>query len=203
MASKTFVIGSFRVLSLVVAFAVLLCPIAIYGEAGGAAFPDPGSNFEYTLVGNAITFEGPAHPFNIGCTRAHDFGEGNVVSVPVILESDILLEAVPGCSLTLSGEISGVGGLTAGGGGPVILSGEHSYSGTTRLGNGVLIIDGVLSETSAVEIEASSGTSALRGTGTFTAPLKVEALSAGASAVVAPGQDSGTGVLSTGAATLA
>jgi len=42
MASKTFVIGSFRVLSLVVAFAVLLCPIAIYGEAGSAAFPQRG-----------------------------------------------------------------------------------------------------------------------------------------------------------------
>ena len=39
MASKTFAISSFRGLSLVVAFAVLFCPIAIYGEAGSAAFP--------------------------------------------------------------------------------------------------------------------------------------------------------------------
>ena len=153
----------------------------------------------YTLGGNAITFVGGLGPFTIGCTTAVG-PENNTISIPIVASGNLLLKAVPGCSLTLNGPISAAGGLTAWGGGPVILGGDQSYTGATEtaLEGGFLIIDATLSGTSSVEIHASSGTSTLGGSGTFTAPLSVSSTSADASVAVAPGQNPGTGILSTG-----
>ena len=159
---------------------------------------------QYTLAGNALTL-GAAFPFTIGCTtplHPPNAPSSDLVSLPIIATDTILLNAVSGCSLIVSGPISGPGGVTASGGGPVILSGDNSYLGSTSTGleGGLLIINGTLSGTNEVVVQASSGTSKLGGSGTFTAPLSVQGNYYDSWAAVEPGQAPQTGILSTGSA---
>jgi len=150
----------------------------------------------YTLEGNAIRLS------HAGCTSSAGSGI-NTIAVPILVSGGLDLSTANGCSLVLSGAITGAGGTSAQGSSPVILSGDSSYSGPTltSLAGGYLIVNGTLSGTSGVTVEAISSTSTLRGSGTFSAPLIAEALSPDALVVIAPGQPDATGILRTGAAT--
>ena len=155
----------------------------------------------YTLAGNAITLAGGALPHTIGCTTANAPG-ANTVSLPIIATGNLVLKAaVSGCSLDLSGVISGTGAVGGQGPGPVILSGVDTYTGftATTLATGFLVIDGTLTGTSGVIAQSLFGISRLEGSGTFTATLTVQS-SIQSATVVAPGRGSGTGILSTGGA---
>jgi len=84
-------------------------------------------------------------------------------------------------TMTLSGSISGTGGLDKIGSGTLILTGASTYTGDTNVNEGVLTVNGSL--VSAVSIN-SGGT--LTGTGT------IGGLSVGSGGIVAPGNSIGT-----------
>ena len=116
----------------------------------------------YTLEGNAIQLS------HAGCTSSTGSGV-NTIAVPILVSGWLDLSTANGCSLVLSRAITGTGGTSAQGSGPVVLSGDSSYSGPTRtaLAGGYLIVNGTLSGTSGVTVQASSSTSTLRGSGTL------------------------------------
>jgi autotransporter-associated beta strand protein len=57
-------------------------------------------------------------------------------------------------STEFSGVISGDGDVTKGGPGQLILSGDNTYTGATRINDGVLVVDGSLSSSSTVNVNS-------------------------------------------------
>jgi hypothetical protein len=146
----------------------------------------------YTLTGNGIVSG------EILCTSG--VAGKNTLSLPMTVNSTIVVGTQSGCTLDLEGNIDGAGGILATGGGPVILGGTDSYTGTTEAGatGGVLYVNGTLSGTSGVTVNESSGTPFLGGHGSFSAPLTVNNAFPTEFALVSPGTPSATGILSTG-----
>ncbi len=85
---------------------------------------------------------------------------------------------------TLSGAISGTGGLVKQGAGTLVLSGGNSYLGATRVGSGTLLMNGVLN-LGAGAITVSNGAT-LGGSGTIAAPVEIQQ-----GAALAPGNSIG------------
>ena len=67
-----------------------------------------------------------------------DLGE-HFISAPVVLASNTAINAAGGTMLTLSGGISGNGGLAVSGGGTVKLSSANTYAGGTSLSSGMIM----------------------------------------------------------------
>jgi len=151
-------------------------------------------NGGYTLSGNAITMG------EIVC--GSDASGTNVLSLPMTVNSQIVLGIAPTCTMDLEGPIDGAGGIFSTGGGAVILGGADTYTGQTKAGGtgGVLIVNGALSDTSGVIVNESSGNPLLGGHGSFNGPLTVNNGFNADLAVVSPGQGATTGILSTGSA---
>jgi outer membrane autotransporter protein len=87
--------------------------------------------------------------------------------------------------MTLSGPISGPGGLIKAGSGTLTLSGNSNYLGTTIIGLGTLVVNGSITGSVAV-----TGLTTLRGSGTIGGSVSVAGF--GAPATVAPGNSIGT-----------
>ncbi|MGA2032229.1 MAG: autotransporter-associated beta strand repeat-containing protein [Thermoguttaceae bacterium] len=84
-------------------------------------------------TGGYITFGGVAPVISI------QGGTNNVISAPVVLESNISVNTDANTLLTMSGGISGPGqSLTKAGLGTLVLSGSDSYSGGTTIAGGTL-----------------------------------------------------------------
>jgi hypothetical protein len=153
----------------------------------------------YRLAGNAIALGRNGSGFSILCTDAAAPGS-DALSLPIQIATVLVIETATGCNLTLSGAISGSGGVSIGGVtsngdiGTVILSGIDTYTGDTALGN--LYVDGALSGTSSVGVL----TGTLGGTGTISGP--VQTTSGSFANFIFPGQGPTPGVLSTGSVTL-
>lgn len=155
----------------------------------------------------AITFQGPNWTLDGDAITIGEIlcGTGvsgtNLINLPMTVNTTVVVGASTGCSVQMAGAISGPGGILSTGGGPVwLLAADNPYTGVTHAGatGGVLVVTGTLSGTSAVTVNESSGNPLLRGRGTFTAPLNVEAAFPTDLAVVHPGVSTGTGILSTG-----
>ena len=139
----------------------------------------------YSLAGNSIA---------LGAAGIHClFGGSGTVSLPITIPGDIVLDAGSGCTLTVSGAIDGDGGVTTGGLGEIVLSGNDSYTGMTSVG-GYLIVNGTLSGTSQVSLlPGIPSPGAVGGDGTITNDVQL-----GYNCYILPGQGSSTGILSTG-----
>jgi len=85
-------------------------------------------------------------------------------------------------SVTISRAISGVGSLVQFGSGKLILAADNTYTGTTTVSNGVLIINGA---NSALSTYVAGGT--LGGTGTLSGPVTTDP-----GTTLAPGSTDGT-----------
>lgn len=127
-------------------------------------------------------------------------GSGGVVRATASFESplDAALSGVgadaitfdtAGNTITLSGVLSGTGGLNARGGGTLKLQGNNSYSGATSVTNGTLEVNGVYSGGGLITVYNDG---ILSGTGT------VGAVSVGLGGTLAPGTS--PGVLTAGGA---
>ena len=149
----------------------------------------------YDLAGNAITAAGEI-------TCGSDVTGINTTHLPMNVDSVIVLAVAPGCTMDLESAIDGTGGIFSTGGGPVILGGVDTYSGQTKAGGtgGVIVVNGTLSDTSAVIVNESSGDPMLHGSGSFNAPLNVDNAFPADTAIVSPGRGAVTGILSTGSA---
>jgi len=96
------------------------------------SFNGPG----YTVSGNGIVSG------EILCTNG--VAGRNTLSLPLTVNSTIVVGTQPACTIDLEGNIDGPGGILSTGGGPVILGGADSYTGATEAGatGGVLYVDG-------------------------------------------------------------
>jgi autotransporter-associated beta strand protein len=65
-------------------------------------------------------------------------GTGHTVNAPLVLNSDLAVSANTGAALTVTGQISGPGGLTKTGLGTVTLVGANTFTGPTSLLDGTL-----------------------------------------------------------------
>ena len=148
----------------------------------------------YTLAGNGIVSG------EILCTSG--VSGRNTISLPITVNTTVVVGTQSACTIDIEGDVDGLGGILATGGGPVILGGNDTYTGATEAGatGGVLYVNGTLTGTSGVIVNESSGTPLLRGVGAFSAPLTVNNSFPTEYAVVAPGVPSATGILSTGSA---
>ena len=183
--------------------------------------PNPGDDLTFPATGGidtlndlapglnvvAITFQGPnwtldGNAITIGEILCGSGVSGtNLINMPMTVNTTVVVGASAGCTMELGGAISGPGGILATGGGPVWLyAPNNTYTGVTKAGatGGFLVVTGSLLGTSAVTVNESSGNPTLRGHGTFTAPLNVEASFPTDIAVVAPGEFGYTGILNTG-----
>jgi hypothetical protein len=157
----------------------------------------------------AITFQGPGYSvagngITVGEVLCSSGVTGlNTVSLPMTVNSVIVVGTQPGCTLDLEGNIDGSGGIFSTGGGPVVLGGTDGYTGVTAVGGtgGIMFINGTLTGTSGVTVAESSGNPGLGGHGSFTAALTVNNVFPIDTANVSPGQGAATGILSTGNAT--
>jgi hypothetical protein len=156
----------------------------------------------YRLAGNAILL-GNGSGVGIKCTSGAAPGS-DAVSMPIAIQPPGAgASTAVGCTLTLSGAISGAGGLGVGdnaaNGGIVILSGFDTYTGSTNL-HGLtssLYVDGTLSGTSGVVLEGNSGTPpTLGGTGTIASQVSFFSPSVGGT--IFPANGSIPSILSTG-----
>ena len=89
----------------------------------------------FTLSGsNSITMS------SLSSTAAITVNNGtHEISAPIVLVSDTTVTVANAAdTLTLSGDISGTGGLTLEGNGALILSGDNSYDSGTTVGSGTL-----------------------------------------------------------------
>jgi autotransporter-associated beta strand protein len=95
----------------------------------------------YTLsavANNSLTLDNGGITSNAAVT---DLNGAHTIAAPVILNSTAVVTVVnPNDILTLSGPISGVGGITKSGSGNLILSGANSYAGSTTINSGSLTI---------------------------------------------------------------
>ena len=156
---------------------------------GAVAIGDTNGTHHYTISpsgGSTLTFD------NVGNDATLDQvagSAGDTISVPIILNSDLIVTNASANVLTLSGGIAGSssfqsvrfngnitvsGNITNGGatqlatnvsGGTVIFSGTNSYKGGTNVSAGTLLVNGDNSAaTGAVQV---FGTGTLGGTGTI------------------------------------
>jgi autotransporter-associated beta strand protein len=105
----------------------------------------------YTLSGSALTFDSGAGA-ELGATAINvlanmDPSQAGVVlpgsheiSAPLVLNNSLSNNISVAQSLTLSGNISGSGGVIKNGGGTLTLTGNNSYTGGLRVGNGTVAI---------------------------------------------------------------
>src|SRR5262249_4678649 len=87
---------------------------------------------------------------------------------------------------TFAGSISGTGGLVKQGSGVFTLSGSNSYSGTTTVNAGTLLVNGTHTGGGLYTIGDGSGTDILGGNGTINAAVNIAA-----NGVLSPGNSPG------------
>jgi autotransporter-associated beta strand protein len=147
------------------------------GTAGGTATNDVagtvnvgGLNFApgagaYTLAGSSFTLAPNANIRNLSTNQ-------QTISANIVLAGDQWVQADPGSSLTISGNISGAAALTKLGSGTLTLSGNSSYSGGTTISAGILqigsgILPGAISGSGALT-KIGSATLTLSGSNSYT-----------------------------------
>ena len=100
---------------------------------GGMIF---GSTNGYTISGQpaeVLTFSNGAQPSALNVLSGH-----HTVTTPVVLSSTLASDIAAASSVTLSGAVSGTGGITKSGDGTLFLTGENSFSGLVQATDGFI-----------------------------------------------------------------
>ena len=88
----------------------------------------------YTVSGSAaLTMQS-----NSGTATLQEILGSHTISAPLVLATPAATLSQPSATLTLSGAVSGTGGLSCSGSGTVILSNANSYTGGTTVTSGTL-----------------------------------------------------------------
>ncbi|WP_198291200.1 autotransporter-associated beta strand repeat-containing protein [Ancylobacter sp. FA202] len=89
---------------------------------------------------------------------AGSLGAGSYAGA-ISLASGTLLDYASSAAQTLSGAISGAGGLTVSGSGTLTLSGSNTYSGATSINSGAVVVSGgsAIGDSSAVTVASGAG----------------------------------------------
>ncbi len=174
----------------------------------GAATARPANTNDYPADTpfNSITFNSGDGAFNLNGNRIQL--NGNILQAVETTAKSISLDMVLAgmdhtidCTgtglLNISGIISGSGGLAKTGAGTLNLTGAHTYTGTTVVSSGQLLVNGSLAAGSAVTVK---DTASLGGSGTCAGQVTVEA-----GAAIVPGDpavSNGVGTLAVGSLAL-
>jgi autotransporter-associated beta strand protein len=145
------------------AFATIAAAQAAVG-AGGTIIVNAGSYAATTLTGTqTLEITGPdaAQAVSIGSLTTS-------AGQTVILEGTSTLTVGDATSTTIAGVLSGTGNLVKQGSGTLTLSGANTYTGTTTVNAGTLLVTG--STTSGTTVNS---TATLGGTGSIAAPVAV------------------------------
>ena len=140
------------------------------GTAGLASLTFAADAAAYSITGNQVVLLGPT---------TNQSGNRQTISLPIeLLESQRFTSAAGGGDLTVSGEISGLGGLVADGSGSVRLAGSSSYTGSTAVeagarlelagthsGGGALLVGSVADSRATAVISGSVTAASLNGVG--------------------------------------
>ena len=119
------------------------------GNSGTNSTNGPITLDETQFVLHGVNFQGSGggsiESLNSTSRIKSDFNAGNnTINVPVILTSDLTIEARAGdnSQQTYSEVVSGAGNLSKVGPGTVFFTADNTYTGTTSVAEGALIIDG-------------------------------------------------------------
>jgi autotransporter-associated beta strand protein len=95
------------------------------------------SSNSYTLApgnGGSLTMDNGAAPAAIS-----DISGSHFITAPVALNSNVQITTAGGSQLTISGNVSGTGGVTISGAGTLVLSGTNTFTGGTTLSSGATL----------------------------------------------------------------
>jgi autotransporter-associated beta strand protein len=87
----------------------------------------------------------------------------HIIAENVLLTSSVVVSPASGATLTVSGNLTGAGGVQLGDAGKLVLSGDNTYTGPTTINAGTLQLDGNTAVGSTVAIGTAA---ALTGSGT-------------------------------------
>jgi autotransporter-associated beta strand protein len=93
--------------------------------------------FTIAAAGGSLTFDNGAASEGLSKTS----GSNDVISAPLALTGELLVNQSSSGTLSLSGAVSGTGSLTKEGAGTLILTGAKTYTGPTIVDDGVLRLD--------------------------------------------------------------
>lgn len=131
---------------------------------------------------NAFNLSGSGAPETAGALGAVRFGNGAIISGPTTLTADTRLTAfATGDTGTISGPISGPGGLEKTGAGTVILSGATTYTGATTINGGTLLRAGTATGPVTIGLGTLGAGTAVANRATLAMPSLI--LAAGGSAL--------------------
>ncbi|OYV05698.1 MAG: hypothetical protein CFE26_10220, partial [Verrucomicrobiales bacterium VVV1] len=94
--------------------------------------------------GFTVASTGGTLTFNNGSAAAglnKSTGANDVISAPLALTSELVVNQSSSGTLSFSGAVSGAGALTKDGAGTLVLTGAKTYTGATTAGDGVLRLD--------------------------------------------------------------
>ena len=93
--------------------------------------------FSIASTGGTLTFDNGSAAAGLSKTT----GSNDVVSAPLSLASELVVNQSSSGTLSFSGAVSGVGALTKEGAGTLVLTGAKTYAGSTNVADGVLRVD--------------------------------------------------------------